>query len=72
LVAAFFPQAGRHSALASLVVGCGVGLVLFNADDRLPVYITQAQCRPIWLMGVALATMVIWSLIENTVKGRIP
>ena len=33
---------------------------------------TQAQCRPLWVLGAALATMVIWSLIENAVRGPIP
>lgn len=72
LAAAFFPQASRHSALASLVAGCGVGLVLFNAGEHLPVYMTQAQCRPLWVLGTAMATLVIWSLVENAIKGAIP
>ena len=33
---------------------------------------TQAQCRPLWVLGVALAVLVIWSLVENAIKGRIP
>ncbi|MFK7850636.1 MAG: sodium:solute symporter [Akkermansiaceae bacterium] len=72
LAAAFFPQASRHSALASLITGCGVGLILFNATEYLPVYMTQPQCRPLWVLGVALVTMVVWSLVENAVKGPIP
>lgn len=72
LAAAFFPQASRHSALASLVAGCGVGLVLFNATEHLPIYMTQAQCRPLWVLGAALVTMVVWSLVENAIKGPIP
>jgi solute:Na+ symporter, SSS family len=72
LAAAFFPQASRHSALASLVTGCGVGLILFNAGGSLPIYLTQPQCRPLWVLGAALAMMVVWSLAENAIKGRIP
>ena len=33
---------------------------------------TQAQCRPLWVLGFALAVMVIWSCLENSIKGRIP
>lgn len=72
LAAAFFPQASRHSALASLVAGCTLGLVLFKAEGSLPVYMTQPQCRPLWVLGMALVVMVIWSLVENSIKGKIP
>lgn len=72
LAAAFCPWASRHSALAATVAGCGIGLVLFNAQDVLPVYMTQAQCRPLWVLGAALAVLVLWSMVENAIKGRIP
>lgn len=72
LAAVFLPWASRHSALASLVAGCGVGLVLFNAGEALPHYMTQAQCRPLWVLGTALVTVVVWSLVENALKGPIP
>ena len=71
LAAAFFPAASRHSALASLIAGCLVGLVLFLVEG-LPEYMTQAQCRPIWVLGTSLVVMVIWSIVENSIKGRIP
>ena len=71
LATAFFPAASRHSALASLIAGCMVGLVLFLVDG-LPEYMTQAQCRPIWVLGTSLVVMVIWSIVENSIKGRIP
>ncbi|MGD1978867.1 MAG: hypothetical protein PVJ98_05710 [Akkermansiaceae bacterium] len=72
LAAAFFRQASRHSALAALVVGCGVGLVLFNAGDPFHIYLTHPQCRPFWVLGAAIVTMVIWSFVENAIKGPIP
>ena len=71
LATAFFPKASRHSGLASLVAGCSVGLVLFLVVG-LPVYLSQAQCRPIWVLGAAIVTMVVWSLFENALRGRIP
>lgn len=72
LAAAFLPHASRHSALASLIAGCGLGLILFNAGDALPNYMTHPQCRPLWVLGATLATIVIWSIFENRIKGRIP
>ena len=33
---------------------------------------TQAQCRPIWVLGTSLVVMVIWSIVENSIKGHIP
>ena len=72
LAAAFFPQASRHSALASLIAGCGLGLVLVNTAGTLPDHMTHPQCRPLWVLGVAALTIIIWSRIENKIKGRIP
>ncbi|MGC6460117.1 MAG: sodium:solute symporter family protein [Akkermansiaceae bacterium] len=72
LAAAFFPSASRHSALASLVAGCLVGLVLFNAVGLLPASMTHPQCRPFWVLGTAIVVMILWSLIENRMKGPIP
>ena len=72
LATAFCPWASRGSALASLIAGCTMGLVLFNAEEQLPVYMTQAQCRPLWVLGTAIIMLIIWSLIENRSKGRPP
>ena len=72
LAAAFFPSASRHSGLASLIAGCSVGLILFNTVDILPTYLTQPQCRPLWVLGISILVLVISSLIENSLKGPIP
>lgn len=72
LASAFCPWASRGSALASLVAGCAMGLVLFNAEEQLPVYMTQPQCRPLWVLGTTVLMLVLWSIFENRSKGRMP
>lgn len=80
LAAAFCPWASRGSALASLIGGCLLGLVLFiptlfpegAAPYELKWYMTQPQCRPFWVLGAATLLLIVWSLIENSMKGRIP
>ena len=72
LASAFCPWASRWSALASLVGGCGLGLVLFNAGGTLPIWLTQTQCRPLWVLGFAIVVLIAWSLAENALRGRIP
>lgn len=72
LAAAFCPWASRGSGLASLAGGCAVGLVLFFGENFLPVYLTQPQVRPMWVLGAAFAVLIVWSVVENRVRGRIP
>jgi Na+/proline symporter len=72
LATVFCPWASKGSALASLIAGCALGLVLFNAEDHLPIYMTQAQCRPLWVLGTTILMLVAWSLLENRSKGREP
>ena len=88
LAAAFCPWASRWSAMASVLGGCGLGLVLFlptllelvnnnlgtamQMPFELPFWMTHPQVRPIWVLGTAGVVLVVWSLIENSVHGRIP
>lgn len=72
LACAFCPWASRRSALASLAAGCTLGLILFNVDGSLPVYMTQPQCRPLWVLGAAVVVLIFWSVIENRLCGPIP
>ena len=72
LAAAFCPWASRGSGLASLVGGCALGLVLFSAGDKLPVYMTQPQIRPMWVLGTAFVILIVWSIVENRIRGPIP
>ena len=79
LSAAFCPWASRWSAVASVAGGCLLGLVLFNtgpdvetgADGVLPFWMTQDQVRPMWVLGFAAVVLVVWSLVENAIKGPI-
>jgi SSS family solute:Na+ symporter len=72
LAAAFCPWASRGSGLASLVGGCALGLVLFISEKYLPAYMTQPQVRPMWVLVAASLILVIWSIVENRLRGRIP
>lgn len=80
LAAAFCPWASRWSALASLVGGCGLGLVLFlptlpepfPKPYDLPVWMSHAQVRPFWVLGFAVLVLILWSLVENARRGRTP
>ena len=80
LAAAFCPWASRWSGVASVAGGCVLGLILFNtgpnadtgAEGVLPIWMTQAQVRPMWVLGFAVVVLAVCSLIENAIKGRIP
>ena len=72
LAAAFCPWASRWSAVASVAGGCVLGFVLFFGEGTLPIEMTQAKIRPMWVLGFALLVMAVWSLVENKVKGRLP
>lgn len=80
LACAFCPWASRGSALAALIGGCLLGLVLFiptlfpvgRPPYDLPWYMTHPQCRPYWVLGAAVLLLVFWSVYENSTKGRIP
>ncbi len=69
--AALFPKASRYSGVASLIGGIMVGAVLFTFD-QLPVWMSQSECRPFWVLGTSVIVMIVWSLIENRIKGPIP
>lgn len=78
LAAAFCPWASRWSAVASVAGGCVLGLVLFNTgpnpesntEGLLPIWMTQSQVRPMWVLGFAVLVLIIWSLFENRIYGR--
>jgi hypothetical protein len=65
----------------------GLGAVLFLGGEPLPVgsgppqwffgeplpaWLGQAQWRPFWVLGAAWAVMIVWSLVQNAARGRIP
>jgi SSS family solute:Na+ symporter len=68
---ALYRKASRDSGLAALAAGAGLGLILFLRSDRLPVFLGQPQWRPFWVLGAACSAFVVWSWIENAVKGPI-
>lgn len=72
LASAFCPWASRWSGFASIVGGCALGLVLFNTEGTLPVEMTQAQVRPMWVLGFAILVLIVWSLVENKLTGPLP
>ena len=84
---AWFRWVSRGAGTAAVLGGIGVGAVLFLGGEPLPVgpgppqwffgeplpaWLAQAQWRPFWVLGAACAVMIVWSLVENALRGRIP
>ncbi|MHC4179446.1 MAG: sodium:solute symporter family protein, partial [Planctomycetota bacterium] len=69
---AWFKWVGRGAGTAALVGGIGVGAVLFLCQSRLPVYLGHDQWRPFWVLAVAWVVLIVWSLVENAVRGKTP
>jgi Na+/proline symporter len=84
---AWFRWVSRGSGTAAVLGGIGIGAVLFLGGEPLPIgtgedqwffggplpaWLAQAQWRPFWVFGAAWAVMIVWSLVENALRGRIP
>jgi hypothetical protein len=41
-----------------------------NTDGLLPIWMTQSQVRPMWVLGFAVLVLIIWSFFENRIYGR--
>jgi len=71
---ALYRGASRGSGMAALLAGVGVGMVLFLGDhmDFLPAVLTHPQSRPFSVLAASWLVFFVWSIVENTLKGRIP
>ncbi|MFC2077135.1 sodium:solute symporter [candidate division KSB1 bacterium] len=69
---ALYARAGRGSGLAAVIGGFVVGAALFLLGDRLPVYMSHPQWRPLWSFGSAWLVFFVWSVLENRLRGPIP
>ncbi|MFH1923863.1 MAG: hypothetical protein ABIP48_28730 [Planctomycetota bacterium] len=69
---ALYRRASRNSGIVSLAAGVGLGAFLFLGSERLPIVLGHAQWRPFWVLGVTGIVFVVWSMIENRIKGPIP
>ena len=69
---ALYKNASRGSGMAALAGGVGLGLVLFLGSGHLPTALGHPQWRPFWVLGFSSIVFVVWSMIENKVRGPIP
>jgi hypothetical protein len=69
---ALYKNASRGAGLASLLSGTGLGCILFLLSHLLPTTLGHPQWRPFWVLGFSIGIFVIWSKIENRLKGSIP
>lgn len=75
VVGSLYPKASRWSGFLGVLVAVAFGLVLFFDDmgaKSLPIWLRQAQWRPIWAIVVTVIAMIIISWIENRIRGPIP
>ena len=69
---ALYKKASRGSGMAALLGGVGVGSVLFLGSDFLPPVLGHPQWRPFWVLGFSWLCLILWSMIENSIRGPIP
>lgn len=62
----------RGAGTAAVLGGIGVGSVLFLAQTQLPVYLGHDQWRPFWVLAATWMVLVVWSVVENGLRGPIP
>lgn len=68
---ALYKHASRGAGMASLLGGTGLGLVLFAGSSLLPPLLGHPQWRPFWVLGFAVVMFILWSMIENQVRGPV-
>jgi uncharacterized sodium:solute symporter family permease YidK len=61
----------RGAGSASVAGGIGAGTALFLARDQIPVYLGHDQWRPFWVWAAAWVALIVWSLVENWLRGPI-